>query len=230
MRITNRIRRYMKEALIEHAFGSRIKDLQKREEDLALKLYRTKMPEALEKKCDRLAEEIIRSFGDPDDRRVFTLVGSVEVYPSEREWPKSAQLKMSHRRPYLQHHICASVSYYDLPLELQQELDLYWIDFDKLKAEKVAAESEIKATLATFHVLRKLEEVWPDAMPVLRPVLEERGNMPEAQPIAISTENLNTTLDLPPKNKLAENDEIDIPAYALASARKAFPPPLDEAC
>lgn len=199
MRITNHIRAAIESALIAHAFGERQKEMLKRENELALKLYRCRVPADLERMVDRINERA-RELEITDGSFTHS-ISAVEV---ERAGMCDTDLRLSHCRPWVSQYY-EPVVHLDDDHELTAEYEQFIQDRGDLKTEIDRARAEIDATLKDIHVARKLEAQWPEVMGIARPILEELGMEPKAQPLVVQTEQLNAVLGLPVEE--ANDDE-----------------------
>jgi len=189
MRITNHIRVCIENALIEHAFSARQKELKRREHDLALRIYRTRMSEAYERKWDDLdAARVDSGFSSSFVSRI----SNIDVYYG---LIKNKRLSMGFSR------VWTSTSVPDITIEggdqLGADFEQYVADEKALSAEIRKARAEISATLAPIFTAKALRAAWPEVMSVAEPILIECGMAPKAQPLVVATENLNITLGLP---------------------------------
>lgn len=190
MRITNHIRVCIENALIEHAFSARQKELKRREHALALRIYRTRMSEAYERKWDDLdAARVDNGFGNSS---FLSRISNIDVYYGAI---KNRRLSMGFAR------VWTSTAVPDIVIEgddqLGADFEKYVADEAALSAETRKARAEISATLAPIFTAKALRAAWPEVMSVAEPILVECGMAPKAQPLVVATENLNITLGLP---------------------------------
>lgn len=191
MRITNHIRDKIQDALIEHAFAARNKAMKAREHDIGLKLYRTVVPEALERAVDKLNEQALES------GLAGTFTHTIGYVYANRDGERNLrQISLTHSRPWTCRYNPPQV---DLPddHELTAEYDTLNEDAQVLQAEINKAEAEIAATLAPIYTAKTLRAVWPEVMSIAEPILVAAGMQPKAQPLVVATESLNVTLGLP---------------------------------
>lgn len=189
MRITIRIRQEITQALIAHAFDARKKAMLKRENDLALAIYRMRLPESFEKKLDAINEAAqALNF----QRSFFSTIPCIDV---ERPGVPDHRLHFSHRRPWETTQI-PDIAVMDDDA-VAKDFDQFVLDDAALEAEIGKAKAEIKATLEPIYTAQKLREAWPEVMTVAEPVLVAAGMQPKAQPLVVATESLNATLGLP---------------------------------
>lgn len=192
MRITNMIREKIEDALIDHAFSARKKVMRGREADLALKIYRLNVPEALERALDKIAEQtseagISGSF--------FETIGCVKVV---RAGMSTRKLALLHRRPWVSEYDSSAPSLkMEDGHELVDEFESFVRDFSALEAEINKSRAEIAGTLAPIYTAKALRAAWPEVMSIADPILVAAGMVPKPQPLVVATENLNVTLGLP---------------------------------
>lgn len=197
MRITNDIRDKIEKALIEHAFRERQNALQQRENEIALRVYRIRMPESFERQLDKADEaRIPHNF----DMSFFNRISGINA---RRPGMSDERLTFTHG------HIWNSCSRPTIEIMDHDEVASDFEQFIQAREEYLMevrkARAEIKATLKPIFTARKLEEVWPECMSIARPVLEECGMQPKPQPLVVQTEQLNAVLGLPVEE--ANDDE-----------------------
>lgn len=199
MRINNRLRDRIADALIKHAFDERQKAMFERESALALEVYRIKMPEAFERKCDKLEEEGADYAGD---HTFFDRISAVNARPIDGS---DTKLHLAHRRVWTGTYT-PSIKLDDHK-ELSDKVDAFDVDQSALNVEISKARSQIDATLQKCHTAKQLRATWPEAMSIAEPILKDAGMEPKAQPLVVATEDLNATLGLPVDNDNAKELE-----------------------
>jgi len=189
MRITNYIRDKIKQALIEHAFAEREKAMAAREDAIALRVYRLRMPEEFERQLDEAnAVGITLNFYSP-------FVDSIDSVDARAKGMSVERLKFLHRRVWNDRYTPRiDVMDHD---EVAPDFEKFVADRNALNTEIGLARAEIRATLAPIYTAKALRAAWPEVMSIAEPILIEQGMQPKPQAIVVATENLNVKLGLP---------------------------------
>ena len=206
MRLTNDIRDKIKGAVIDRAFATRKRDLDKREKALALEIYRHHVPESLEREIDKFAEKwrdrIEETAGSDDNihmvRRVKVVRVSVpEEFRAQFNFTYSHNLTMDHFRPW--HHTSDAVRVgNDHPMS--EDVAAFMHELGQLRHDIKQRTAEVKTALASFTTVKAMREAWPEVMPVAEPIIEAIA--PKKTVPAIPRDKLNEALDLPPTKEL----------------------------
>lgn len=206
MRLTNDIRDKIKGAVIDRAFATRKRDIEKREKALALEVYRCHVPESLEREIDKFAEkwreQIEASMRGQDSAHMIRRVNSVSV-PVPEEWRSvfnfqySQFLKMDHFRPWP--HNSQSVRV-DSDHPMAEDCAAFMNGLGQLRHDIKQRTAEVKTALASFTTVKAMREAWPEVMPVAEPIIEAIA--PKKTVPAIPRDKLNEALDLPPSKEL----------------------------
>lgn len=197
MRITNSIRNKIENALIDRAFNDRYSELTKRENALALALYRQAVPEEVEKQADKLVSLVQAQEGL--GRWLYNCCG---VY-FRLDGGLRQHVDLSHSRPFSLH----GTPHVDLRGEnpLIEQAVSYIADRDALETEIRQRRAEIGALLKPVYTPEKLRAIWPEIMPIAQPILDLAG-LAEKKPQlpAVLPAHLNAALDLPVEERELE--------------------------
>lgn len=205
MRLTNVMRDDMQFAIIEHAFKAKREAMQKRELELSVRAYHDIFTAEERKAMQKLAKasgDRARSYfhiidSERNNRyRSYDQIFRVNAngYQVALTLPDGSLL------PYAtpnQHGVISNT-------QLAEEL----VDFinakEHLDTEVRERSHEVRAVLDSCSSDRKLAEIWPDAMPVVRKVIKEFAPTQGIVPMLVIS-NLNASLGLPPSD-----DEDDL--------------------
>ena len=196
MRLTNPIRKKIADALIDHAFRNRLQDIDRRKHDLALLLYRTRVPKSIERQIEKL-DEAARKVGIAS-----SFCATVQGVVVKRLGESKYRLPLTHRRPWT----CS----YNHPEIVMEEEHQYREEYDALRADESLIEEQstearlqIMATLGKINTEKQFREHWPEALPIAKQFLKHAAS---ANVPAIPTADLNEKLSLqaePSKAKAA---------------------------
>lgn len=189
MRITNHIRDCIENALISHAFDARSKAMDVRENDIALRVYRLRVPEVFERKLEAADEARI-----PLNFQESFLSRIMRVH-ARRAGMNKIQLKFTHSRVWTNSYT-PDIAVMDDD-EVCADLEQFAIDREELKSDQSNARAEIQATLEPIFTAKALRAAWPEVMSIAEPILIEAGMQLKPQALVVATEGLNSKLGLP---------------------------------
>lgn len=202
MRITNKIRDKIEDALIDRGYKAKLKALQDREHALADKLYRSVVPAELEKAADKF-NELVGQYESCHYTTWIDSTNAVMVHVPGALKSNYIKFNLSHMRPWASFH-SVSLVLDKLADDLREEVEAHRNDQAALYTEIKTRRAEISGILEKVFTPAKLRAVWPDVMPVAEPILIEAGCAPKPQLPAIDVTVLNAALDLPPETEKKE--------------------------
>lgn len=176
MRLTNKLRSQILDAVMDHAFKARQEQLAKAEGALAVELYNltyTKEEQAFMNKVGSTG------FGTKSDIYVFTL--------DRARWLSfygEAKFNMSHRKTAKPEG------------DLLQRIEAHVAALDSLRELCIKTHDEAEGILNSVTTVKRLLEVWPEVEAFVPKNPEQLNNLP-----AIPLAQLNSVLGLPPETK-----------------------------
>ncbi len=206
MRLTNDLRDKIKDAVVDRAFATRKRDLDKREKALALEVYRCHVPESLEREIDKFAEkwreQIEGTLFDGEHAHMIRHTKAVQVsvpagWRSLFNHNYSHRLLMDHFHPW--HHTSDRIGVgKDHPMA--EDCAAFMDELGQLRHDIKQRTAEVKTALASFTTVKALRAGWPEVMPIADPIIE--AVIPKKAVPAIPRDKLNEALDLPPSKEL----------------------------
>lgn len=181
MRLKNYQREEIITALAQRAVAELDIQLKVMEHEVALAIYRSRVPEAVEKAADKLNNEL--------PGMVYT-TKDVSVKLSNGYWHN---LKMADSRVFPRY---ADGFERSCPPELLAKADEHHALVEKRREKFQEAKSQAYAVAYSCTTLEQLKTVWPEAVPVIDSVIgtavEKKRGLP-----AINRAQLNATFNLP---------------------------------
>ena len=180
VRLTENMRRNVRERLLTHAFGKRQQELRADDEIFGGDVYETVYDALVRRRMKSMPEGFFRlasylkvAFGGQQDQVVWR---GLRPIASKHEYDRAASYVADH--------------------PLSQRSDALEKRRRDLKTDREAAYQKIKAVLASCSTLRQLVEIWPEAEPFVR---DFQVSGPAAvTALALPIKSLNEQLGLPP--------------------------------